>query len=214
MKTLKPIYKGLYYFVYILLGWLVRLLFPLRIIGRENLEKGKGFVLTPNHTKAIDPLYIVLARGLSRRMLIMAKEELFAINAFINFCWRVFGVVAVDRGAGNRDLIEQMAAEVRKGTGLFIFPEGTRSKDGNLGKLKSGAFVVAMETGADMIPCIIKYNKGKCAVFNRIGVAFGKPVTMEELGLTGEYSVKKVRYAKEKYTEIMHKLIEETQDKL
>ncbi|MDL2293553.1 1-acyl-sn-glycerol-3-phosphate acyltransferase [Ruminococcaceae bacterium OttesenSCG-928-D13] len=215
MKTLKTRYKVIYQIVYTLLGWAVRLLYPLRVLGRENLIKGSGFVLASNHLRAIDPLYILLARGFGKRMLIIAKDELFHINGFINWCWKVFGAFPIDRGTGDRGMLDQAMAEVRDhGTGFLIFPEGTRSKDGNLGKMKSGAFVVAMEAGVPIVPCVIRYSAGKAKLFRRIGVAFGKPVSMEELGLTGEYSVKKIREAKRIYTETMQRLIEETKDRL
>ena len=93
--------------------------------------------------------------------------------------------------------------EVKKGRGLLIFPEGTRSKDGKLRTLKSGAFVVAMEAGVNMVPTAIHYKGGKPRPFHRITVAFGPEVTLEEMGLTGEYSVAKLRQAKELFTSRM-----------
>ena len=73
--------------------------------------------------------------------------------------------------------------EVREGRGALVFPEGTRTKDGNLGKLKSGAFVIAAEAGVDMIPCRIIYKGGKMRVFGRCTVVFGKPIPAEKLKL-------------------------------
>ena len=73
--------------------------------------------------------------------------------------------------------------EVREGRGALVFPEGTRTKEGNLGKLKSGAFVIAAEAGVDMIPCRIIYKGGKMRVFGRCTVVFGKPIPAEKLKL-------------------------------
>lgn len=70
-----------------------------------------------------------------------------------------------------------------RAAGRWVFPEGTRTKDGNLGKLKSGAFVIAAEAGVDMIPCRIIYKGGKMRVFGRCTVVFGKPIPAEKLKL-------------------------------
>ena len=95
---------------------------------------------------------------------------------------------------------------MRRGRGLLIFPEGTRAKDGTLGRLKSGAFVVAMQAGADMIPCRIRYAAGGPKPFRRITVHFGPPVSMEEMGLEGEYNLHKLRDAKKLFAARLEEL--------
>ncbi|MDL2325296.1 hypothetical protein LJC61_09180, partial [Ruminococcaceae bacterium OttesenSCG-928-A16] len=84
LKPLQPLYKVLYFIVLALGEVLVRLVYPVRTIGRKNLQKG-SFVLAPNHLHAIDPMFVVLARGFGKKMLIMGKEELFTINPLLNF---------------------------------------------------------------------------------------------------------------------------------
>lgn len=111
----------------------------------------------------------------------MAKEELFEISRLLNWAWRHVGVVCVRRGKGDATVVENTVREVREGRGALVFPEGTRTKDGNLGKLKSGAFVIAAEAGVDMIPCRIIYKGGKMRVFGRCTVVFGKPIPAEKL---------------------------------
>ncbi len=213
MKCAKPLYKVLYYIAYILLGWAVKLLFPLRVFGRENLPMG-GFVLAPNHLHAIDPVYILLARGFAKKMLVMGKDELFRINPLLNICWDILGAFPVERGAGDRKLLDAAVAEVAKGRGMLIFPEGTRSKDGNLGRLKSGAFVVAWQAGVPLVPCHIRYSAGKPKVFRRIGVVFGKPVFPGELGLEGPYNARALRGAKQQFTAALETLGAEYEERL
>lgn len=214
MKTLRPFYKVLYYFLYITCAWAVKLVYPIRVLGKENLIRGRGFVLAPNHLRAIDPMYVLLARGFGKKSLIMGKDELFHINGLVNFFWNIVGAFPVDRGTGDRNMLGEVASEVQKGRGLLLFPEGTRSKDGNLGRLKNGAFVVAWQAGVDIIPCRIRYSAGKPKLFHHMSVAFGKPVTLEQLGLTGEYSSKKLRDARHKYTQILEDLYDEYQDRM
>ncbi len=216
LKAVQPLYLFLYQF-FLLIGMvLVRLLYPVRTVGRENIAlatrcaeaqpseaappyvsstvgkapsrgktPGQGFVLCPNHLSAIDPLFVVLARGFGKKMLIMGKEELFRINPLLNFFWCIAGAFPVHRGKGDTAAIEEAVEEVRAGRGLLIFPEGTRSKDGNLGRLKSGAFVVAMEANACLVPCHITYAAGRPKAFRRITVTFGPPASLSELGLAG-----------------------------
>lgn len=208
MKALKPFYKALYYLVFAFAQVVVRIVYPIRTIGRKNLPKEEGYVVAPNHLFAIDPMYILLARGFRKKMMIMGKEELFKISPIVNFFWYVFGAFPVDRGTGDMNLLEHCVQEVKTGRSLFIFPEGTRSKTGNLGRLKSGAFVVAMRAGASMVPCHIWYKAGSPKPFRRITVMFGKPVTMEEMGLTGEYSAAKLREAKKVFAARIEELHE------
>ena len=67
--------------------------------------------------------------------------------------------------------------------GLFaIFPEGTRSKTGELGKPKSGAVLVAAKTGGDIIPCCINFE-GKLHFRSKVTVKYGKVIKNEELGI-------------------------------
>ena len=211
MKPLRPLYKVLYYLVYYLLGWAVCLLYPLKVIGKENLPKC-GYILAPNHRYAIDPLYVILARGYRPKLLVMGKEELFEKGRVLNFIWKVFGAFPVERGAGNHSLLDEVTREVQKGRDLLIFPEGTRSKDGKLLRMKSGAFVVAQQAGAPIVPCRMFYAAGRPKLFGRIYIAFGKPLSMQELGLVGTYSPKNLRAAKEKYVRALEGLAAEIED--
>lgn len=204
MKPLKPLYKAIYYFIFYTLGWAVRLLYPLKVLGRENLPRG-GYVLAPNHLFAIDPMYVILARGCRPKMLVMGKEELFEKGWLLNFIWKVFGAFPVDRGSGNRGLLDEVSVEVKRGHDLLIFPEGTRSRDGKLLRMKSGAFVVAQEAGVPIVPCRIWYAAGGPRLFGRIYIAFGKPLSMEALGLV-EYTPKNLRAAKDTFVASLEEL--------
>ena len=86
-----------------------------------------------------------------------------------------WGCSACTRGRGDTTAVDDAIEKVRAGQGLLIFPEGTRSKTGEPGKLKSGAFVVASAAGVDMIPCRIIYRHGHMRLFSRVRVCFGSP---------------------------------------
>ncbi len=205
----------MFYWIIVPLAWLAwHVVFRIRVIGRENLIRDRGFVLAPNHVSAIDPVFVVLARFWGRRMVVMGKEELFEINPFITWFMRAVNVVPVHRGRGDTAVVDKAIDDVRNGQGLLIFPEGTRSKDGSLGKLKSGAFVVASAAEVDMIPCRIIYQGGKMKLFGRVTVVFGKPIPAEKLALGENRSAARLRECKELLRAELERLLEENRQYL
>lgn len=204
-----------FYWIIMPAAWFVwHLAFRIRVIGRENLIRDRGFVLAPNHISAIDPVFVVTARFWGRPMAILAKEELFHINRVLTWMWRNVGLVCVRRGKGDTDMLEGVVDEVRGGRGVLIFPEGTRTKDGSLGKLKSGAFVIAAEAGVDMIPCRIIYKGGRMRVFGRCTIVFGKPIPAEKLALGEPRSAKRLRACKDLLRGEWERLLEENKQYL
>ncbi len=199
-----------FYWIIMPAAWLVwHLVFRIKVIGRENLIRGRGFVLACNHISAIDPVFVVISRFWGRPMVIMAKEELFHISRLLNWMWRQVGLVCVHRGKGDSAVLEQTVAEVRGGRGVLIFPEGTRSKDGSLGKLKSGAFLIADAANVDIIPCRIIYKGGKMRLFGRCTVVFGKPIPAEQLQLGEARSASRIRACRTLLTQALEQLLEE-----
>ena len=87
----------MFYGIMVTGAWLIwHLVFRIRVVGKENLPRdGKGFVLAPNHISAIDPVFVVIARFWGKRMLIMAKEELFQVNPVLSWMFRNVGVFGV-----------------------------------------------------------------------------------------------------------------------
>ena len=200
----------MFYCFIVALAWLVwHIIFRIKVIGRENLIKDRGFILAPNHLSAIDPVFVVTARLWGKRMLILGKEEIFKVNPVFSWMFRNVGVIPVQRGKGDTEVIDTAIEKVKNGQGLLIFPEGTRSKDGQLGRLKSGAFVIAAATGADMVPCRIIYKGGKMKVFGRCTIVFGKPIPAEKLTLGEPRSAAKLRENKALLQEALENLLEE-----
>ena len=149
------------YWVCLPLAWLLwHLLWRIEVTGREYLigdKAGRGYVVASNHISDIDPVFICVSIFSWRRVGIIAKEELFR-NPLIGWCLGRLGAVPIARGKGDVRTLGKMTALVEKGHGMLVFPEGTRTKDGRIGKIKSGAFVVASAAAADMIPCRIIYD--------------------------------------------------------
>ena len=116
-----------------------------------------------------------------KRLRILAKEELFK-NPLAGWFLRCMGAVSIERGKGDTTTVEKLTNECKNGTGIMIFPEGTRTKTGKLGVIKSGAFVIAAAAGADMLPVRIIYGTkdGSCT-FLQGAHRLGEPIPAADL---------------------------------
>ena len=193
------------YYILVPLAWvLAHIVFRPQVIGRENLIKGRGFILAPNHRSALDPVFIVLSDGYFwlHKMRIFAKKELFQGKPLLAWFLRQMGAVSVKNGRDDLSTLDNTIRECRTGRGLLLFPEGTRSKDGRLLPPKSGAFVVADQAEVDMIPCRILYDTpdGRLKLFCRIRICFGKPISAEQLALGEKRNMVKLRENKKMLT--------------
>jgi len=186
-----------YQIMFTLAAIVFRIPYRIRVIGRKNLPRDRGYVLCANHISAIDPVFVIEARGFGREMWVMGKEELFR-NPFAGWFLRHVGVVPVERGRGDKTVLNEAIASVREGRSMLIFPEGTRNKTGTpaLLPLKSGAFVVAQSANADIVPCRVIYKGGRQHLFGTVTVVFGEPIPIASLDLGGEHSASKLRAAK------------------
>lgn len=125
-----------------------------KIIGREKLDIRKNYVFVSNHQSQLDIL--VLYRLLFPYRWV-SKASVFRLP-FIG--WNMAlnnGDIKLKRG--DKDSIKAMLAEcenlLRQNISIFFFPEGTRSKDGRIGRFKPGAFILAKNTGVDIQPVAI-----------------------------------------------------------
>lgn len=160
-----------------LVRFVYHIVFRVTVIGKENIpaEKG-GYIVASNHISNNDPPVVgITFRG---KYNFMAKEELFTGNPIFAWLIRRLGAFPVKRGAGDNSAIEKALESVKNGRIFVIFPEGTRSKDGELGRPKSGITLIASQAKAPVVPVFIKYGRKK---FRRnIQVSVGKAIPAEE----------------------------------
>ena len=156
--------------------------FRVEVRGMENLPKTGGFILASNHVTELDPVFIGIK--LKRQLKFMAKAELFK-NKLFGAVIKGLGAFPVDRGKGDTQAIDKAISTVKNGDILAIFPEGTRSKTGELQRFKSGAIVVAANTGADVVPtCVyIKDIQNGIKFRSRVVVCYGKPIANQSLAI-------------------------------
>ena len=173
----------LLYWILLPIVWpLLHILWRIEVVGKENIPRGRAHVIASNHLSDLDPVYILEAVFSWKRYTILAKQELFK-NPLAGWFLRCMGAVSIERGKGDTTTVEKLTNECKNGTGIMIFPEGTRTKTGKLGVIKSGAFVIAAAAGADMLPVRIIYGtkEGRLHLFCKLRIVFGEPIPAADL---------------------------------
>jgi 1-acyl-sn-glycerol-3-phosphate acyltransferase len=121
-------------------------------IGRDHIPASGPVILASNHRSFLDPFVIaVMAR---RPIYFMAKKELF-VNRPVAWMLGALGAYPIDRGASDQDAMATTRAILERGDGVLIFPEGTRTRPGPLGRPKRGVGRLALETGAPVVPVAV-----------------------------------------------------------
>ena len=145
--------------------------------GMENIPKNKGYILAANHVSIAD--MFAIAVPVKGQICYMAKEEIFKVPV-VKWLFKALGCFAVRRGKGDTEAIDKACNIVNSGKVLGIFPEGTRSKTGELGKAKAGVALIAMQTKADILPVSIKYSTGRFKLFCKATVRVGELIPYTE----------------------------------
>ena len=147
-----------------------------RVIGAENIPSKGAFILAANHVSNWDPPF--LGTFIEREVCYMGKEELFA-NPVMAWICRSLHVFPVKRGAADKTAIKTAVKILREGKCFGIFPEGTRSKTGKLGKAEAGVSLIAAMTKAVIVPAAIVNTEkifSREEKFPRLAVVYGAPM--------------------------------------
>ena len=161
------------YYICKWLSWLaMRIAFSVRCEGRENIPKGVPLIFASNHRSNADPPLV--ASAVPKKCAFMAKEELFR-NKLFGGLIRMLGAFPVARGKGDMSAIDNSVDALKSGKHLMIFPEGTRSKDGKVGRGHTGAALIAAMADVPVVPVGIVFA-GKLHFRSRITIKFGKPI--------------------------------------
>jgi len=151
----------------------IHLFIRVKCVGKENIPKNEGYMLCANHTSIAD--MFVIAVPFKNQICYMAKEEIFKL-ALLKWFFEALGCFAVKRGKGDTGAIDMACSVINEGKVLGIFPEGTRSKTGELGKVRSGAALIAMKTKATIVPVSIRYSTKTFKLFCKATIRIGKPI--------------------------------------
>ena len=164
-----------------LFGLWFRLQFRLRIEDREHEPRNGPVLAVSNHVSAVDPLIVGVA--LRRRARYMAKQELFRIPV-LAVLLRSVGAFPVRRGEVDRQAVRRSLEALEQGDLLVMFPEGTRSPGGRLMSAEPGAALLALRTGAPVLPIAVigtQHAMPKGARFPRrvpVVVRMGPPIAV------------------------------------
>ncbi|MCM3713614.1 lysophospholipid acyltransferase family protein [Halalkalibacter oceani] len=144
--------------------------YKVEIVGKENIPSEGGVLLCANHISNFDPP--LLGAYIDRQIHYMAKQELFEKPVLKGLLPKL-GAFPVKRGMSDKQALRRAMNLLKDGEMIGLFPEGTRSKDGVLGKGMAGAGFFALRTEATVIPCAIigPYERKK-----RLKLVYGKPI--------------------------------------
>ena len=184
----------------VLLGGFVRL----KREGRERVPRGEPVVFMANHESWLDIPALLAAVPVQVRFL--AKKSLFKVP-FLGWAIAAMGFIPVDR-ENRREAVrsfEEAAARIRRGRSVLLFPEETRSTDGNLLPLQRGGFLIALKAGIPIVPVGIE-GAGRCLGKHNylirpgtVTVRFGEPIPTAGRGVTEKAALMdKVRVAIER----------------
>ena len=174
-----------YWFVKIVLTPILRVVYRIRVEGREHLPKCGPVILASNHRSFLDSIFIPLV--VRRRVTFVAKAEYFDDPKTAWF-FRAVGQIPIRREGGTASEGALAAAtDVLEGGGVFgIYPEGTRTRDGLLHRGKTGVARLALGTSAPIVPVGLvgtdecqPTDKKLPRLFRKVTIRFGPPLSME-----------------------------------
>lgn len=158
--------------------------FRWRVYGAEHVPVEGGVILASNHSSFLDPPLV--GSGLKRDINYLARESLFRFPG-IGALLRSWNAVPVDRDGGGAKGLKIILSRLLDGNGIILFPEGTRTKDGNLQPARSGIGLTVIKSTAPVVPVRVfgtfeAYGRHiKIPRPKRVIVKYGRPMNFEAL---------------------------------
>ena len=160
------------------------------VTGLDQLDLSKPYLFMSNHQSLYD--IPILFAALEGRLRMVAKKELFSVPI-----WRpalkVSQFISIDRKDRYKAVqsLKEAARIMQSGINVWMAPEGTRSRDGKLLPFKKGGFMLALETGAQIVPVAIKGawavippKSFRLSLGHRVEVEFGQPIDASAYGMS------------------------------
>lgn len=162
------------------------LLIPIKVTGEENVDPKQSYVFVANHQSFLDVFAVY--GWLPNNFKWLMKKEIRKVP-FVGTACAVAGHIFVDRSNPRAALqsMDHIKKELVDGISTVIFPEGTRTKTGEMGRFKQGAFKIAMDMGLPVVPLSLngffKAMPSGQAFANpraRVSLHIGKPIDISQ----------------------------------
>lgn len=160
-------------------------LFDLKVYGTENIPKTGGAILAANHQSYLDP--ILVAVQLRRPISFMAKSELFRYRAGAWFI-RSLHAFPVRQGEGDVAAVKETIRQLQAGNLINIYPEGSRTLDGEVAPLLPGIGLIVRRAGVPVVPIAIEgsfaaWPRDRARMFrpHPVWIQFGPPMQLQKL---------------------------------
>lgn len=166
------------------------LLYRYRCYGKEHVPRNGPVLMISNHQSNYDPS-LVGALVCDRPFKGLARETLFT-SKVLTFLMHQFGVISIKQGESDTSAIRSVLAELKVGRCVLLFPEGTRTKDGQIGDFQRGFWLMLRKSKAPVLPLAIEgayevWSIGsKPSLRGCIEVAAGEPIDANSLLAMGE----------------------------
>jgi len=166
-----------YRFAKLVIGLMLLVWTRREVVGLKNVPRRGPVILASNHVNLLDPP--LLAVVLPRRIVYMGKIELWK-TPIIGPLYGLVGFIPVRRFEGDLAALRKAEKALQQKQVLGMFPEGTRSRKPGLGKGQPGTAIIALRTGAPIVPVAVSGTEGVAVPrsffrITRVRVLFGKP---------------------------------------
>ncbi|HBG27863.1 MAG: hypothetical protein A2Y10_09290 [Planctomycetes bacterium GWF2_41_51] len=150
---MKQFLKFIWYYT---CGWPCRffcvMFFGMRFYGVENIPRKGGFILLCNHQCWLDPMFVVVPVN---RICVFAARDSLLKAPFFGWILRVYNCIPIRRNHADIGAIRECIGKLEKGYGLVLYPEGTRTVNGKIHRLKPGFTLLAKKASVPIIPVVI-----------------------------------------------------------
>jgi 1-acyl-sn-glycerol-3-phosphate acyltransferase len=163
--------------------------FRLRVYDRDLIPKQGGMLVVSNHQSHLDPILVGLC--FDRRMNYLARDTVFG---FAPFRWLIHALdaIPIDREGLGLGGLKESLKRLKNGEILLIFPEGTRTRDGEVGIVKPGFLALARRANVPLVPVAMDGayeswpKKNLLPQTSVVHLQFGQPLTVEEIAATDD----------------------------
>lgn len=176
----QPVYRRVHRITFFFFNTLGKL----EAYGIENIPLQSGVLLVSNHVSLPDP--VIIGSAVNRELHFMARHDAFRIPG-LRWLITALNAYPVHRGEADRTALKHTLSLLKMGKAVLIFPEGTRSVDGVLGKPLGGASFIVYRANVPIIPVFLKGSEqmmprnAKWLRPANLSVTFGPPIDFTEI---------------------------------